>query len=264
MPEVIMHRPGSFCWADLATPDPEAAKAFYTKLFSWEAQDVPAGETDVYTMLNKGGKAAAALFQMPSEMQQQGMPAYWQCYVSVEDVDRSAEKAAELGGTVVAPPFDVMKAGRMAVVQDPTGAVLCLWQPKQHIGAQVRDEPGALCWNELCTKDVSAARAFYEGLFGWNVNEMTGAIGQAYDEFRAGEQSVGGMMEIQKEWGEVPPHWSVYFAVDDCDAIMEMAKRLGGKNEMQPMDIENVGRFVMLQDPQGGHFLVLQMKWCAD
>jgi predicted enzyme related to lactoylglutathione lyase len=93
---------------------------------------------------------------------------------------------------------------------------------------------------------------------------MTGATGQPYYEFRAGEQSVGGMMEIQKEWGEVPPNWAVYFAVDDCDATMEKAKELGGKNEMQPMDIENVGRFVMLQDPQGGHFLVIQMKWCAE
>lgn len=259
MTEFTTHRPGTFCWADLATTDAESAKVFYTGLFGWTAQDVPAGEAGVYTMLNKGDKVAAALYAMPDEMQKLGVPPHWQSYVSVEDVDRSAKKVVELGGTLLAPPFDVMEVGRMAVAQDPTGAAFCMWQPKQHIGAEIRDEPGTLCWNELYTKDVAAARAFYEGLFGWTINEITGATGLPYFAFHNQGQPVGGMMAIQEEWGEVPPNWGVYFAVEDCDATMAKAVSLDGKAEMPPIDIENVGRFVMLRDPQGGHFLVIQL-----
>lgn len=259
MTKVEAHTPGMFCWADLATTDPEGARKFYTALFGWDANDVPSGEGGTYTILEKQGKNVCALYAMPDEMRAAGSPPFWQSYVSVQSADEMAEKARQLGARVLAPPFDVMTAGRMAVIQDPTGATLALWEPTEHIGAEVVNEPGALCWNELYTNDPGAAAQFYTQLFGWTPNEMTGATGQPYTEFRGAERSAGGMMQIQKEWGEVPPSWAIYFCVEDCDATLEKAKGLGAKIDMPPMDIENVGKFAVLQDPQGGHFLVIQM-----
>jgi predicted enzyme related to lactoylglutathione lyase len=260
MPEIKSHAPGSFCWVDLPTTDAEAARRFYTPLFDWTATDVPAGEAGTYTMLDKGGKQVGALYELGAEMRKQGVPPHWQSYAAVRNADESAKKVKELGGKVIQPPFDVMDAGRMAVVQDPTGATFALWQPKQHLGAQLVNEPGSLCWNELYTRDTQAAVNFYTGLFAWTVKKSKSATGDEYTEFYNGDRPAGGMLEIKKEWGEVPPNWAVYFAVGDCDAALEKAKSLGGKVDMPPMEIQGVGRFALLQDPQGGHFFIIQMK----
>jgi len=258
MPQVTSHAPGTFCWVDLAARDAEAARQFYSDLFGWGARDMPGGEGS-YTILTEDGKSVCGLLAMMPEMLQQGVPPHWQSYVSVENIVLSAARALELGGTLIAPPFDVPDAGRMAVVQDPTGAALALWQPGQHVGAEVLREPNALCWNELYTKDLDAAAKFYGELFGWSVQKMTGAAGQPYTEFKLGDHSVGGMLEIQEQWGPMPPHWGIYFAVENCDGSLEKAKSLGAKAEMPPVDIENVGRFAVLADPQGAHFAVIQM-----
>jgi predicted enzyme related to lactoylglutathione lyase len=260
MTEVKQHPPGAFCWVDLATTDAQAAKDFYTRLFGWQATEVPVGEAGTYTILGKGGKNVCALYAMTGEMKKQQVPPHWQSYVSVTSADESARKAEELGGTIVAPALDAMEAGRMAVFRDPTGAPLALWQPKQHVGAEVTGEPGTVCWNELYTKDPERASKFYAALFGWAAKSTKSADGQDYIEFRLGDRGVGGMLEIREEWGDVPPHWAVYFAVEDCDATLEQAKSLGGNLEVAPMDIENVGRFAILQDPQGAHFAVIQLK----
>ena len=259
MPEVTSHRPGTFCWVDLATKDAEAARRFYTGLFGWDVSEMPTGGGGTYTILATGGKAVCGLFAMMPEMLEQGVPPHWQSYVSVEDIDTSAERAAQLGGTVIAPPFDVTEVGRMAVVEDPIRAALALWQPKQHIGAEVIREPNTLCWNELCTTDLDAASKFYAELFGWVVKKMKGAKGQEYTEFQLEGRSVAGMLEIQEEWGPMPPSWGVYFAVEDCDGSLERARSLGARAEMPPMEVEDVGRFAVLQDPQGAHFAVIQM-----
>ena len=260
MTDVKEHPPGTFCWVDLATTDQEGAKQFYTGLFGWQAIDTPAGETMTYTMLQKDGKHVCGLYRMSDEMRGQGIPPHWQSYVRVADSDASAEKAQQLGAAVLMPPADVFDAGRMALIQDPTGAPLALWQAKQHTGAELIYEPNTMCWNELYTADVEAAAAFYAGLFGWTTKTMTGATGQPYIEFKSGDCSIGGMMAIQKEWGEVPPHWAVYFTVENCDAALEKAKSLGGTVEMEPLEIEKVGRFAIVKDPHGGHFAVIQMK----
>ena len=261
--EIKIYSPGTFCWADLATTDAEAAKKFYSPLFGWKATDVPAGEAGTYTMLEKDGKPVCALYGMDEQMCQQGVPPHWQSYVSVKDADETAAKVTELGGTVIQPPFDVMDVGRMAIVQDPAGATFALWQPRRHIGAQRVNEPGTLCWNELCTGNTAAASRFYVALFGWTEKKGPGTAGPEYTEFRNGDRPAAGMIEIQKEWGEVPPHWSVYFAVADCDAALEKAKSLGAKVEMPPMEVKDVGRFALLQDPQGAHLAVIHLTGSA-
>jgi predicted enzyme related to lactoylglutathione lyase len=252
--------PGTFCWVDLATTDAEGAKVFYTTLFGWQASDVPAGEAGTYTMCEKDGMAVCALYPMGEEQRGEGIPPHWQSYVSVADVNESAATATAVGGTVLAEPFDVMEAGRMAVLRDPTGAVFAIWQPKEEIGARRVNEPGSFCWNELYTKDTAASERFYTALFGWRVKRITGATGQPYTEFRIGERPAAGMMEIQAEWGEVPPNWSVYFAVADCASALEQVGSLGGRIEMEPMAITGVGTFAVVQDPQGAHFLVIELQ----
>jgi predicted enzyme related to lactoylglutathione lyase len=258
MPTISTYPPGTFCWADLAAGDTAVAKDFYSRLFGWTAVDALAGGAGVYTMFQKDGHDVCAAFQMNDEMRQQGVPARWQSYVSVVDVDASAARAAKLGGNVLMPPFDIMKAGRTAVVSDPGGASFALWQPREHPGAELIMEPGSLCWNELYTHDVDAAARFYEGLFGWSRSATASAAGGEYFRFMNGDRPAGGMMKIQSEWGETPPQWSVYFAVDDLERAIEKARGMGGRFVTGTMEVE-AGRFIYVRDPQGAHFALIQL-----
>ncbi|HEX2203510.1 MAG TPA: VOC family protein [Longimicrobium sp.] len=253
------HAPGTFCWLDLAAHDAEAARRFYTGLFGWEAADSKygEGENDVYTTYNLDGSAAAASYPMDAAQKQQGMPSAWLLYVSVESADESARKARELGATVMADPFDVMEHGRMALLQDPAGAVLALWEAKAHVGMRVRDVPGSFCWAELATRDAGRAGAFYTGLFGWEGAPMEGPI--PYTIFTRGGQQVAGMYTITPEMGEMPPSWAPYFAVADPDASAGRAKSLGAEVLMGPDDVPEVGRLYFLRDPQGAHFYIITM-----
>lgn len=258
MAEFKNYPPNTFCWVDLATTDAESAKQFYSGLFGWTAIDVPV-QNGTYTMLTKEGKNVCALYQMDETMQKQAPP-HWLSHVSVPNVDEAAEKAKSLGGVVLHAPCDVMESGRMSLIQDPTGAVFSLWQPKEHIGADLANEPDTFCWNELQTKDLDKASQFYTGLFGWTTKTTKNAIGGDYIEFLNGDRSGGGMLEIQPDWGDVPPNWVIYFAVANCEAILEQAKTLGGRVDMAPMDLEGVGKFAIIQDPQGAYFTVIEIK----
>jgi hypothetical protein len=255
MSAVTKHEPGTFCWAELATRDQEGAKKFYTGLFGWAAEDTPVGPDQTYTRLRLSGKDVGALYAMGP--QEEGVPPHWNSHVSVENADEAAKKAKELGGTVLAEPFDVFDYGRMAVLQDPVGAVFCVWQPRRHIGAGIVNEPGAFCWNECDTTDTEGAERFYTALFGWTAKTDAGS--PPYTEFHRAGRPVGGMMEIQKEWGAVPPNWMVYFAVADCDVSAAKAKELGGRDIVPSTDIPNVGRFTVLSDPQGAVFAIIRL-----
>ena len=259
MPERTNYEPGTFCWVDLATPDIGSSKQFYTGLFGWTMTDVPAGEAGAYTMAEQDGKTVCGLYALCEEDQKKGISPHRQSYVSVGSADRSAAMVTELGGKVLLSPFDVMDVGRTAVVQDPSGATFSLWEPREHRGAALVNVPNALCWNELQTSDTSAAGAFYGKLFGWTSETSPGAAGEDYTEFKNGDRLAGGMLRIQEAWGPVPPNWAVYFAVADCDAALETARRLGGQAKMPPVDTDGVGRFVFLQDPQGASFAVVQL-----
>src|SRR5918998_1846178 len=166
------YEPGTFCWVDLATTDPAGAKTFYGELFGWEAEDMPAGEAGTYTMLRLDGDYVCGLYEMDAARSEQGAPPSWLSYVSVDDADATAARARELGGTVYGEAFDVLDAGRMAVIQDPTGAVLGAWQPRGHIGASRVNDPGCFTWNELQTRDSETAADFYAALFGWETEPV--------------------------------------------------------------------------------------------
>src|SRR5689334_6534530 len=162
---VDKHPPGSFCWIELATTDQSAAKAFYTSLFGWSISEFPMGPGEVYTIFKLDGRDAAAACTLRPEQRAQGVPPNWLLYISVESADDAAARAVSLGGKVLAPPFDVMDVGRMAVIQDPTGAVFAIWQPKTHTGTGIAGVPGTLCWADLSTPDAARAQQFYAGLF---------------------------------------------------------------------------------------------------
>jgi predicted enzyme related to lactoylglutathione lyase len=259
MPDIDSHTPGSFSWVELATTDPKGAVAFYRSLFGWDVVEHQMGPDEVYTIFTvRGRDVSAAAGQQPQERELE-IPPHWNLYVSVADADASAKKAAALGGTVIAPPFDVMNHGRMAVIQDPTGAMLNLWQPKEHIGVKIMGEPGALVWSELTTRNPKAAEAFYTGLFGWTI-KLSGAGSHAeYREFSAGAHPSGGIMEMPAQVpSQVPSYWMPYFQVANLDGAVGMAKTGGGNLMIGPAPIPGNGRFAILTDPQGAMFAVFE------
>lgn len=259
MAVVATHAPGRFCWVDLGTTDTADAKRFYAGLFGWSFEDRPIGNGQFYTMLFSGGKSVAALYQQDAQQQAMGIPPTWLSYISVESADRAAERTRTLGGTVLMDPFDVLDVGRMAMIQDPTGAVVALWEPRKHRGAELVGEPNSLAWNELATTATGRAAEFYAGLLGWGAElQQYGPI--QYTVFRQGNELSGGMLAIAPEWGPVPPHWLAYFAVADCDATVAEAERLGGSVQTPAQDIPGVGRFAMLHDPQGAAFAVIRFE----
>jgi predicted enzyme related to lactoylglutathione lyase len=243
----------------LSTTDAAAAKRFYTSLFGWQANDLPMGDGMFYTFLRLEGKDVAALSQQSPEMSAQGIPPFWTSYVSVASADETAAKAKSLGGQVLGEPFDVFDAGRMAVIQDPAGATFAVWQPKSHIGAQLVNQPGALCWNELATTDADKARAFYTELFGWEA-EVSQFGEDTYTMFLNNGRANGGMMQITEVWGNVPPHWMVYFAVEDCDHSAQKATELGGQLMVPPTEAGDIGRFSLIRDPQGAAFSIIKLN----
>ena len=257
--EFTLHTPGTFSWPELATTDQKAGVAFYKALFGWEINDVPMGPTEVYSMFQMRGKPVGAGYSMRPDERQMGIPSHWNSYVTVANVDESTKKAESLGGKVLAPPFDVMDAGRMSVIQDPTGAVFQLWTKNRSIGAQILNEPGALCWTELTTSDTKAAEAFYTALLGWVPKHSPAGSPMEYTEFSvAGTPSIGMMPKPPQMPAHIPSYWMPYFQVANCDSSTAKAKELGGNVMVGPQDIPNTGRFTIISDPQGAVFAVFQ------
>ncbi len=258
MPVRTEYAPGTPSWTDLASPDAAKSKEFYGALFGWDFSEEPTGDpNNPYYMIRQGGKDVAGMMKLSPDMQAGGMPPVWSTYVTVADVDASTGKAKELGGKVLSEPMDVMDAGRMSVVVDPTGAIFCLWQAKGSIGAQIVNEPVSLTWNELMTPDVEAAKTFYGGLLGWKGETMQmGGDGPSYTVWMLGDGGIGGAMPPPMEG--MPAFWGVYFAVEDCDATVAKAVELGANVLNGPMDVPEVGRMATLMDPQGAAFNVIK------
>lgn len=251
---------GTFCWPELATRDLKAAQAFYGDLLGWHAREVPSSMGN-YAIFSLGDRQAAGLCAQGEEQLKHGVPPNWLSYVSVASADTTAAKARELGAQILAGPFDVMEEGRMAVLQDPAGAVFAIWQPRNHKGASAYMEPGAFCWTELATKDAKTAQAFYPQLFGWTAKPPSDPA-MPYFEWVLEGTHFGGMMEITEHWGpawkEIPSHWMIYFMVKDVDERTARAQALGATIRVPPRDIPKVGRFAVIADPQGAVFSLFQ------
>jgi predicted enzyme related to lactoylglutathione lyase len=241
---------GRFCWHELVTTDLPAATAFYGELLGWSYRDNPS-PAGTYRMFSIGDAMVAGAMAAPT-----GVPSGWLVYVAVDDADTAARKVAELGGRVMVQATTVPEMLRFACASDPAGAAFGLLQPFG-AGAQQQpyegpDRPGTFCWDELHTKDMAAAKKFYGGLFGWTgKGEADGS--EAYWHWQLDRKAIGGMTS-HMGGPNVPPHWLSYLAVADVDAVTQKAAGLGGRALMSAMEVPNVGRFSVVQDPTGAVF----------
>jgi predicted enzyme related to lactoylglutathione lyase len=255
VPEFSSYATGSPCWVDVTSTDLDRSVDFYTRLFGWEAQRDPRPEAGGYTMFTLRGKNVAAA----SPTWQEGMPSVWTTYLASDDVDATAAKAREAGGNVMMEPFDVFAAGRMTVIQDPTGAIFGVWQAGQHHGSQLANEAGSFNWNELNTRDVETASRFYSAVFGIEV-DMQDFEGADYGVVKVEGKGVAGIRHLDAPAEQVPAHWQTVFAVESCDDAVAKVEELGGQKLMEPMEVPSIGRFALVQDPVGATFQVIALE----
>lgn len=249
MSEPTEYPPGTPSWVDLGTPDTEVAAAFYGAVFGWSADMDPRAEAGGYGMFTLEGKNVAGI----GPQMNKDLPPYWTTYVTVTDVADTLAKVKEAGGNVIMGPIDVFDAGVMGVLQDSNGTFLSIWQPKAHIGAQLINQPNTFAWCELATDDLAAAQKFYQAVFGWGLEPHASSD-------RAAIFTVGGRVTCGAHTagpGEFPA-WSVWFAVDDCDAAAARATEVGGSVIMPPTDMD-FGRGAVLADPHGAVFGIGKM-----
>lgn len=247
------YAPGTPMWVDVSSPDLAKTNAFYSGLFGWDVQPVPDPAAGGYTMYYLDGKMVAAAGPVFGPEQ----PPAWATYLCSEDADATVQAVKDAGGQLLMGPMDVMGQGRMAVMMDPTGAHVSLWQPQLHRGAEAVNEPGTFSWSELYTRDVPAAEEFYRKAFGWTT-EDAGFEGGKYTLFKVGDRAIAGAMDMTAMLPEsIPPHWLVYFTVaSTADSVAKVAE-LGGTVTHGPEDTP-MGPFAVIQDPVGAVFAIIQ------
>jgi uncharacterized protein len=263
MSERSEYAPGEFCWVDLATKDVEGALSFYGELLGVEAQAAPGDpeETGGYGFLMKDGKMVAGYGPTPTDDQ----PSVWHSYVKVEDADQTAEKAKQAGGRVVFGPVDLPnESGRIAMLQDPTGAFISINQQQNHPGAELVNEAGAWTWNNLMTRDMDQARDFYGQVFGWSATQPEDAPDYIWNWQLEGQrwpEGLGGLMQMGTDMPpDAPPYWQVYFMVENADEAIEKTKAAGGSLIFGPLDIP-IARMAVIFDPQGANVCVLESRY---
>lgn len=254
----MKHPHGTFCWMDIYLPDPERGKTFYNGMFGWEWSDVPMGDTGMtYTMFNLDGKTVGAMGPSMPGMFPEGVPPVWFSYIATDDIEATAEVARSLGATFRMGPAEVGN-GKVALLEEPGGgAAFFLWQALEFGGAEVKNTPGALVWNELYTRDLEATQRFYSELFGWEWSSMPMLQGGEYHLANVGEMPIAGVLVMDENWGEIPPHWMVYIQVEDADEAASRVESLGG-DVCVPVTEIAVGRFAVVNDDQKGTFTIFE------
>jgi predicted enzyme related to lactoylglutathione lyase len=250
--------PGTFGWADLLTDDIATAKKFYSELFDWDFLDLPAAAGVDYTMCLVDGQMVCGLMPQPSGVPDADAPPAWNSYVIVDDVDVVAAAAESAGGRVVTPPMDVMTAGRVVTVAGPDSALCAAWQPLEHQGAELFDEPGAITWNELQSRDLEASREFLSRVFGWHWERQPGGLEYWVAHVDVSGEDVCGAMNMPDgvtghASNTSPSSWVVYFAVEDCDVSAGHVGDLGGMLFLPPIEM-GPGKFAGATDPSGAMF----------
>lgn len=257
MTKFSQYQSGHFCWVELCAQNAQQAKAFYTQLFNWQPNDMPLPQGGFYTMLQSQGVDIGALYQMDDTRLKQGVPSHWLSYIATDNIEATVEKAKLLGAEIIMGPMAVGDAGTMALLFEPNGAMFALWQANQHSGSGIKDEANTPCWNELASKNAEQSTRFYCQLLGWE--SRTEAMGDMmYTLFIQDGKQVAGMLEMTEDWGEMPAHWMVYFQVDDIQGLLERVTQLGGSVCVPASQIDGVGTFSVITDPDGGFFSVLQ------
>ena len=248
MPTMTSYEHGQFNWVDLMSPDVEAGRKFYTGVFGWTSEDRPTDVGVPYTMFKLGDDEICGMGPLPPDLREQGIPSSWNNYINVDDLETTASKAESLGGIVFMPAMQVMDAGWMAGIMDPTGGRVFLWKKNEHIGATRVNDPGCMCWNELATRDIQKAREFYGAWLDWQFEDNPSAASEYSIILNKGSMN-GGIMQMNEQWpDDVPPHWNVYFAVDDAEASCRKLSELGGEVCAAPFDIP-IGKIAVVTDP---------------
>jgi len=252
----------AICWNELHTRNESAAKVFYPAVIGWKAHACPAAPGGhAYTeWVRTDGAHVGGMMPMPASVSAE-VPSNWAVYVHVPDVDATLAKVKSLGGRVISPAKDEPHVGRLAAIADPTGAVFHVITGVGDVGARVPQSiPGSFCWTELLTHDPESVKRFYTALLGWTTTSMP-MEGFEYTllwvpgaDPAKKQGCVGGMMKIQKEWGDMPSNWLSYIMVESVDAAAERATKAGGRVCSPPMDIPGVGRFATVTDPAGATF----------
>ncbi len=245
---------GAPIWLDLFTPDPASAARFYSEIAGWAASP-PSEEFGGYQIFSHGEGPIAGMMLNDGS---QGMPPAWTIYLETPDVDATAAKITENGGTVVMPPMTVGDMGKMLFAIDPAGAYFGAWEPGSNQGFHVRGEVGAPAWFETHSKDYDASVAFYRNAFAWDLNVLSDSDDFRYSTQGEGDDALAGIMDSAGFLPpEVPSHWSFYLEVADTDAAIAKAIELGGQLVSGPDD-SPFGRLAELADPQGARFKVMQ------
>lgn len=254
------HSIGSPVWFELATADQQGAKAFYSALFGWQADDVAMNDPGggLYTLFKLDGDEVAAAYTLMKDQLDQGVPPSWYSYFRVEDCDASVALCQRLGGSLVVPAMDVQDLLRMAVLQDPEGALFCIAQLNQHPGVGRIRQTNCVTWVELATRDLARAEAFYRELLGWQLTDHADSPAP-YKIINSGDGRVGGVMQMTKEWGDIPSHWSLYLQVDDVDQTLQLARQHGGEICVPGFDAPGVGRIARINDPAGAGFYLISL-----
>lgn len=244
-------------WVELSSTNPAASRAFYTALFDWKVEVNPDPQYGGYALAKIGGKDVAGIGgKQPGDP----TPTNWTVYIGIKDADSVARKVTAAGGKVIAPPFDVGDQGRMAIIQDPAGAFLGIWQPKAMAGFHA-GPANTFGWAELNSRGLGTAVPFYQSVFGWAAKKSEApAAGQPpYTEFQLGGESLAGGMDMNPMVpAAVPSYWMAYFNVGDVDSAFKKATAAGAKEMMAPQDFPG-GRFAIVSDPQGAAFGLMQM-----
>ncbi len=249
---------GEFNWIDLSARDFDGQSAFYEGLFGWNHTDVPFAEGMVYRMFGADGHTVGGMSQLSPDMIAEGQPSAWNTYLATDDVDATAAKATGLGGTVVMPPMDVPGFGRMAAIQDPTGAYIFLWKAGQPDETIEYMKPGTLSWSDLTTRDPEKAADFYSKWVGWDIKPMD-AGPTPYWQVHVDGVGEGGIMPMPDMMpAEAPAFWMPYFGTTDAAASVAKAKKLGASVQVEPTQVADMLIFAVVTDPAGATFALLQ------
>ena len=251
---------GEFNWVDLSAKDFEGQSAFYKALLGWTHEDMPMGEGMIYRMFKADGHTVGGAAQLSPEQMSQGRRTAWNVYLAVDDIDATVAKVAGLGGTVVMPPADVPgDAGRIAGVQDPTGAYIFFWKPKRSDESMEYMLPGTLSWCDLSTRDPQKAIDFYSKLVGWDIQAMAPAGPMPYWIVNVGGQGGGGIMPMPEMVpADMPAYWLPYFGSASITASVAKAKELGATVLADTMEIPDMVAYAVLADPAGAAFALMQ------
>jgi predicted enzyme related to lactoylglutathione lyase len=252
------HPTGTPAWIDLITTDRPAAQAFYGAVFGWTFEEQIVDNAVVYVIARHNQREVAGIATRTPEEIAHGIPPAWNLFFATDDIAKTCAHATSLGATLHTPPFGNPAVGKLAVLADPTGALFCLWQGNAHLGMTTMHTPDTFTWCECLTRDPKRAAAFYEDLFGWKT-ETSRNFDMEYTLCQRDGQAIAGIMAMPDGLEGVPANWMVYFATDNCEAMLTRITEHGGSRLAEPMEI-GTGRFAVAADPDDAVFGIIELQ----